>query len=259
MNDYTAFYILTKDDFCLRESCQALKAQGVEKFFFCMPKAYWDGTPLNTDDIRIVTQIAHEFGTEVVSVPVPSDPRMSAKEAIVRNYCLDRIGGHVLIVDGDEWWRAGALKELDDHIRDNESGTTTIQATSVVGVPGYPVGGYQEGLLVHVDVDSGARFKCSRSTDILPSPCSFAGVYHFTATRKSVREIMVKNRRSSHYDDPDYAFDDWNANVLPHLKPGKKDCHMFKGWQIWPEIRNFTEEEWNEIPSSLKQHLGKPQ
>ena len=257
MLDFTAFYLVTQDDFCLEESCQSLKSQGVKKFVFCMPKTYWDGTALATLDVQRIKHLAEKFNAALHEVDVPNLKPLSAREAAIRNTMIKMIGGHVLIVDADEWWAPGRLKELETFIMERMSEATTINAVDVIGLPGYPVKSKSEGLLVHVYAPS-VMFTYGRSTDVQPKACKCGGVYHFTATRRTTREIMVKNRRSCHYDDPDYDFNGWNANVLPHIKPGLKNCHMFKRWVVWDEVRAFTLQEWGVIPPSLKQYLGKP-
>ena len=72
-------------------------------------------------------------------------------------------------------------------------------------------------------------------------------------------EVIDKNRKSCHYDDPDYDFEGWIKNKLPKLKPGEKDCHMYKHWQVWSGVRHFTDDEWNLIPDNVKKYLGKPE
>jgi hypothetical protein len=69
-------------------------------------------------------------------------------------------------------------------------------------------------------------------------------------------EIIAKHRDSGHYDDPEYDFEGWLRNILPNIKPGMKNVHMYRGYQIWPEIREWTREEFDNIPSSLWKYLG---
>jgi hypothetical protein len=84
------------------------------------------------------------------------------------------------------------------------------------------------------------------------------GIIHFTATRKTMQEIIDKHRTSGHYGDPNYDFEGWIKNVLPNIKAGTKNCHMFVPWQIWPLARNWTKAEWAEIPESIHPYLAQP-
>jgi hypothetical protein len=71
-------------------------------------------------------------------------------------------------------------------------------------------------------------------------------------------EIIEKHRMSGHYDDPNYAFERWFVEVLPFIKPGMRDVHMHVPWNPWPLVRDWTEEEFSEIPESLHQYLAPP-
>ena len=264
--EYAAFYLVVKDEFCLEESCASLKEQGVDKFFFCIPFTYWSGRLTPEADVDEIKRIGAKFDAEIfrgaITVPdVWPVGGMAIAEAGLRNSCLVYLGdqgyNNILIVDADEIWRAGSLERLNKVVEDHDPSCLTVGSTSIVGLPGYPVASYQEGLLVYVHVNR-ARFTHGRSTEPLPIALDYKDVYHFTATRKTMEEIILKNRDSCHYDNPDYDFEGWIENKLPHLKPGAKDCHMFKPWQIWPEIRNFTKDEWAEMPERLKQYLGEP-
>ena len=265
MKKYAAFYLVVKDEFCLEESCASLKEQGVDKFLFCVPQNYWSGRPVPPSDVDEVERIGKRYDAEILRyVNTRADGVVIGRasvEAQIRNHCLAHLNGngydHVLIVDADEIWKKDSLSKLDECIEEQIILCATVKSTSIVGLPGYPVGSYQEGLLVYVN-STGVCFIHGRSTTPVPTALDINAVYHFTATRKTQEEIVLKNRDSCHYDDPDYDFEGWIENKLPHLKPGVKDCHMFKPWQIWPEIRNFTKEEWAEMPERLKQYLGEP-
>lgn len=265
MLDYTAFYLVIKDEICLRESCEALIQQGVKRFLFCVPATYWDGTPVSLEETGSVFRLSsalEQRGMKVKAVRLcPSDfpgEKYVITEALIRNKCLREVkkAKHVLIVDGDEIWRKGALGNLDQFVRDTNATVATIGALSIAGFPGYPVKVGQEGLLVYIQ--TGEKFLSGRSTCRIPKHLTYPGVFHFTSTRRTWQDTVDKHRRSLHYDDLDYAFEDWIKNKLPRLKPGEKNCHMYKPQQVWSEIRHFTQQEWGEIPDSLRQYLGSP-
>ncbi len=84
-------------------------------------------------------------------------------------------------------------------------------------------------------------------------------IIHFTATRKTLAEVVEKHRKSAHYSDPTYDFEGWIANVLPMAGVGAKDVHMYKSPEnIWPVVRNWTAEEWRAIPTTLHPWLAVP-
>jgi hypothetical protein len=78
---------------------------------------------------------------------------------------------------------------------------------------------------------------------------------------------IEKHRQSGHYGDPEYAFEEWITNVLPNIRPGFvytwpngiKGLHMFTGYQIWPCVRNWSVEEWVDIPETMRKYFGSPQ
>jgi hypothetical protein len=60
---------------------------------------------------------------------------------------------------------------------------------------------------------------------------------------------------SGHYDDKDYHFDEWIERVLPNLRPGMRNVHMFKDGSLWPLTREVTEAEWAAVPDVVKPML----
>ena len=267
MINFVACYLVTRDDFCLRESMQSLWDQGVREFCIVVPDQYWNGTLTDSSDWRKITDIVESFRQAGVRVQMPEvhtrDYRHEAEnyaevESRIRNMMAASYPKrHLLIVDGDEIWRQGAVQALSDLIEANNTFETTIQALCVAGFPGYPVDGPMEGLLVHT-YSEGLPFVSGRSTEVPPVALEFPGVIHFTSTRRTKELTISKHRESSHYDNPQYDFEGWIENKLPNLKPGEEDCHMFKPHQIWKSMRHFTKEEWDEIPETLKSYLGEP-
>ena len=263
MKKYAAMILTVGNEFCLEETCASLISQGVEYILFCCPRYYWDGTPVPPKKSQEVRAIAQKISCKcrIVS-PIPPRSKTGAiQEAMIRNLCLRQLSSagysDVLIVDGDEIWRPGTLETLDSYVFGFNS-PVSVPSLSIIGLPGYPVVEGQEGLLVYVK-SKGTKFVSGRSVDRPVSSCDFVpGVIHFTSTRRTMDETIDKHLKSCHYGDSDYDFDGWIKNVLPTIKPGVKDCHMFKPWQVWKEVRRFTQKEWEEIPPQLHQYLGAP-
>ena len=267
MKRYIAFYLVVKDDFCLKESCESLKSQGVNDFFFGVPKTYWNGKTVPKKDIDKIIEVARLFNGfvdyAVDHVVFEDGASMSLKEALVRNDYLQRIQlkyntGNIIVVDSDEIWVKGAVEKLDDAVSHNMVDCVAVRHLPVVGCPGYPVVSRQEGLLVYINSNT-AEFIDARS----PSKPTFQIrgdplVIHFTATRRTLKDVVDKHVRSCHYDNPTYDFDGWLKNKLPKLKPGEKDCFISSKEKVWDLVRNFTQEEWNMIPEKLKKYLGSP-
>ena len=126
----------------------------------------------------------------------------------------------------------------------------------VVGIPGYPIHQATDRAIVYVG--GSIVFRECRSPAIDHFMLNNCIVIHFTATRKTMQEVIDKHRASGHYDDPDYDFEGWIKNVLPNLKPGWRGAHMYKRYQIWPVVRNWTTTEMDHIPESIRPYLGAP-
>jgi len=262
---YIAYYLVNQDDFCLEESVMSVYREGVTHFLFQIPTTYWDGTPTkksNQDFIEeFATKLAYDLQLDIHIQTIETNGMggpYAEREACVRNRAMAEMKSlgfeHVLIVDGDELWRPGALEKLDKWV---EEEPLTVRSVSVIGLPGYPVDVKADGLLVYVPIDT--LFLHGRSTKQNPTHIDNPAVIHFTSTRRTVEEVIDKQRKSCHYDDEDYDFEGWIIHTLPRLKPGAKNVHMFKKWQVWPEVRGFTQDEWMDIPEVLYEFLGEPE
>jgi len=126
----------------------------------------------------------------------------------------------------------------------------------VIGLPGYPIEFAQDLAVVYIG--GNLNFKSCRTPTIRQTIIPFPRIYHFTGTRRTMEETIVKHRRSGHYDDPDYDFEGWIKNILPNVQPGLKNAHMYKKYQIWPSVRDWRSDEVSQIPSSLIRYLGSP-
>lgn len=269
LNRYVASIQVTRDDFCLLETCQRLLWDGVRNFAFNVPTTHWDGSKVSEEDKQQVLAIAEKLtqgGAQWVRVFYDSLadlfwPGMSrAKlETVYRNGCLTRLRRagfeHLLVIDGDELFLPGALASVDRYVRWFGPSSLTVDAVPVLGLPGVPVGGTSGRETILCYVDHREKFKDVRSPENLALWLNRNCVIHFSAVRRTREEIITKMRRSGHYDDPDYHFEHWIEHVLPALAPGQNNVHMYKDGGLWPHTREFTAEEWQAIPSRLHPYL----
>lgn len=266
---YAVYIQATKDDFCLFEVCQRMIDEGATDFFFCIPDEYWSGEKTPQAEINEVQGIADRVKAaggninikvfKVADYRFPGDSRISV-ETRVRNDTLAwiRRSGfkHILVVDGDELWARGMLAKVDECVSTSNPPCISCPMVPVVGLPGYPIHMATDRAIVYVG--GSTVFRECRSPAIEHFMLNNCIVIHFTATRKTMQEIVDKHRNSGHYDDPEYDFEGWIKNVLPNLKPGWRGAHMYKRYQIWPIVRNWTISEMDHIPESIRQYLGNP-
>jgi glycosyltransferase involved in cell wall biosynthesis len=264
---YAAYVQCVKDDFCLFEVCQRVAEEGVKNFFFCVPDEYWSGTVVPDSDKAEIAAIADKLrglGVAVTVTPfatasfrAPERSRIMV-ETHLRNASLELIQRsgfkHVLILDGDELWMPGLLEKVDEVVRRGAPTAIGCRMVPVVGLPGYPINQAQD--LITVYIKAGERFLNCRSPAGSTLILDINGVIHFTACRRTMAEIIRKHLDSGHGDDPEYDMVNWVKNVLPHVRPGMKNVHMYKKYQIWPEVRNWTLEELEHIPTSIWPYLG---
>lgn len=265
----------TKDDFCLQETLCALLAQqrpGHELiaavFFFC-PDEYWSGRPTPPAERAEVQGVAGALrdqwpGVEFIFSSQHIAPfRVAANSRIevetrARNAALRiiRAAGHehIIVVDGDELWRPGLLAATGNLVRARQPAAIVSRMVPVVGLPGYPIDRATDRATIYVG--PGASFVLCRSVCGPTLRLEGRGIFHFTATRRTMEEIVQKHRESGHYDDPDYDFEGWIKNVLPKIRPGWRGAHMYTPNQIWPRVRAWEPAEWAEVPASLHPFLG---
>ena len=266
---YGAFLLVTKDDFCLLDVGKRLYDDGVKDLFFAIPTEYWSGKPVPASEVSQVDAIIDQlrkYGAnvyrkvfDVKKYRFPGDSRVTI-ETRLRNDALSwiRRSGfpHVLIVDGDELWIRGTFAKLKATVYKAKPQAISLPMIPVVGLPGYPVDNASDRAVVYLD--SNTNFKVCRTPACNVYQLNSTILFHFTATRRTMEEIIVKMREGGHYDDPEYDFEKWIAETLPNAKPGLKAVHMYKGYQIWPSLREWSSTEINDIPSNLHQYLGSP-
>jgi hypothetical protein len=270
-DQFVVYIQATKDDFCLYEVCMRAAEEGVRTFFFCIPDEYWDGKVTPQEDIKQVKDIADKVAANVKNSKVfvqifdvsqyrfAGDSRI-AVETRVRNDTLSWIRregySHILIMDGDELWTKGLLDKVKDTVYSSSPVCISAPMIPVVGLPGYPVHNATDRAVVYVG--GSVVFRECRSPAVDHFWLTNGIVIHFTACRKTMQEIIDKHRNSGHYDDPDYDFEGWIEKTLPNLKPGWHGAHMYKKYQIWPVVREWSVSEIAQIPESLHPFLGKP-
>lgn len=274
VREYVAYLQVTRDDFCLFETCERLFQEGVKTFYFAVPSEYWDGRKTPTEDIaslKAVTDrlvaIGAKVNTKIFKVPMyrmTGDTRIDT-ETRLRNDSLAwiRAAGHqdILIVDGDELWLAGLLAEVDALVSKGHLAISTAMIPAI-GLPGYPVDSATDLAVVYIG--GACQFKACRTPHIKQTVINQARIIHFTGTRRTKQEIIDKHLASGHYDDPDYAFDEWLEKILPNIHPdhiptwsnGLTGYHMYRKYQIWPRVRHWRPEEKAAIPESLHQFLA---
>ncbi len=274
---YAAYLQVTRDDFCLYEVCARLREEGVENFFLAVPDEYWDGRKTPAEDIKALGEIVQRLRTvdgvavytkifRVTDYRYKGDTRIDT-ETRLRNDSLAWIraaGFHdILIVDGDELWLRGTLNIIGQLVGQGHQVISTAMIPTV-GLPGYPVEGATDLAVVYVG--GKCQFKGCRTPFLAQTVVKLPRIIHFSATRRTMEEIIAKHRTGGHYDDPDYATEEFIEKVLPHARPGfhytwthgLTGIHFYKKHQIWPALRHWRPEEWNEIPESIKQYLGAP-
>lgn len=265
----------TRDDFCLRETVDAVLRQqrpGREAvgavFFFC-PDEYWSGRPTPAAETAEVGAVAARLRAEWPGVAFRVERQTVAPwrtaagsrvevETRARNAALRAVRAagyaHALIADGDELWRSGLLADLAGVVRAQQPGAVVARMVPVAGLPGYPIEGAKDRATIYVG--PGAWFVVCRSVCGPVVRMEARKILHFTATRRTLAEIELKHRESGHYDDPDYDFEGWIKDVLPRIRPGLERAHMYRPMQIWPRVRGWTRAERAEIPPSLHRYLG---
>lgn len=264
---YVAYLQVTKDDLCLLAVCERLVSEGVRDFFFSLPDTYWSGDHIPVSDRLEVTAVidtlkaaghtVHSKVFNVDSYTMPGDSRILV-ETRVRNSSLAHIRQlgykHILVVDGDELWVPGTLEIVKGYVEQGRD-AISVHMVPVIGFPGYPVDGAMDVAVVYVGLN--VNFKVCRSPYVPQAIIQRQLIYHFTGTRRTLEETISKHRQSGHYDDPDYDFEGWIQNVLPNIRPGLLNAHMYKPRQIWPRVRAWRADEWAQMPESVVPYLGR--
>jgi hypothetical protein len=263
---FAAYMQVTKDDLCLLEVCRRLAEEGVSDFFLAQPNEYWSGEIVEPDSQAEISKIVEVLRNEgldvrhkVFDVPkyrFPGDDRLVV-ETRVRNDSLAwvRAAGfsRILIADGDELWMRGTLELITPFIEQGHQAIST-RMVPVIGLPGYPVDSASDLAVVYIG--GTVNFKSCRTPTVRQTVVAFPRIYHFTGTRRTMEETVKKHLRSGHYGDPDYDFDGWLKDVLPNIRPGLENAHMYRKYQIWPKVRDWRADEVQHIPQSIWPYLG---
>jgi hypothetical protein len=268
--NFAAYIQATKDDFCLYEVCKRLLDDGLTTFFFCVPQHYWNGRKTPEDEVRQVYDVSEKLKESGASCHVRmfnvDQHRAPGRSLVdvetrVRNDSIAWIRSqgfqHIIIVDGDELWRSTCFTRAKKFIMDIKPQSLALGMVPTIGLPGYPIEGATDMATAYIGPT--AHFvECRRPSGETLQLNQVRGIIHFTATRRTMQEIIDKHRASGHYDDPAYDFEGWIANTLPNAKPGLRNAHMYRPYQIWELVRDWTPDELNDIPLSIHPYLGIP-
>ena len=264
---YAVFCLAIKDDFCLYDVLKRVADEGVKNIYLVTPDQYWAGHPTPPEDIEQVKAVAKKLADDGYTVrhrvvEVAKYRKLNTNrvgiETMVRNEALHYIRAdgfkHVVVVDGDELWRTGLMAKLDRLVKTQHPTGVTTGMVPVIGLPGLPIRDAKDKVTIYMRSD--VSFRECRSPWGISADLPGYEVIHFSATRKSMDEIVGKMRESGHYDDPSYDFDNFIKNILPAVQPGSKNLHMFKHWQIWPEAGTWSQREMDDIPESMRPYLS---
>jgi len=272
---FAVHVLANQDDFCLAETLRSILRQQragratIAAVFLSCPDSYWSGRPTPDAERAQVRAVAEQLRSEWPDVDFRFELTAIAPwrvaagsraelETRARNAALGAIRraghAHCLVADGDELWRPGVLVALADLVRARRPSAIESRWLPVVGLPGYPVEAATDQATIYVAAH--ASFVTARRVCGVRTRLPGRGLVHFTATRRTVAEIVRKHRESSHYDDPAYDFEDWIANVLPRVRPGFVGVHMYRPQQIWPRVRRWEPAELAAMPASLRGFLG---
>lgn len=264
---YAAYLQATRDDLCLNEVCTRLFDEGIRTFFFCIPDEYWSGKPTPQTDIQQVLGTAQKLKdlgatahTKIFCIAeyrFAGDSRITV-ETRVRNDSLSwvRQNGftNICVVDSDELWPVGSLAIIKEIVDSSNPLAISLPMTPVLGFPGYPVQGATDRVISYIG--QSCVFRDCRTPIGQVYIENRVNVYHFTSTRRTMEETIEKHRQSGHFDDPEYDFEGWLRNTLPNVKPGMRNAHMYRRYQIWPEVRAWKPEELAEIPATIHPYLA---
>jgi hypothetical protein len=265
-SDYAAYLQVNRDDFCLLQTCEALRAQGVERFFFHFQMRGWNGevaTPAQFAEVDAVAGAMRSKGCEAVIermylAPVAGEQRILT-ETRVRQWALRSMRARgmkfILVVDGDEVWMPGALEKVHAIAREGWQ-VVASNAFTIAGSPGYVMETprFRHNIYLGPDAD----LTWCRNTNIEAYPIEEKLLWHFTGVRRTFDEVVRKHLASGHGDDPEYPMEKWVKEKLPKIYPGMRNAHMWKDGSAWSEVRHFSRSEFSQIPKNLRKYLGKP-
>jgi len=267
---YAVYMQVNRDDLCLNEVCKRFFDEGLRNFFFAIPDEYWSGKPTEPEHIhevhhsaKCLNALGANVRTKLFTVSdyrFPGDSRIVV-ETRVRNDSLAWVRQHgfqhICVADSDELWPTGSLAKIKEIVDKSTPAAISLPMTPVVGFPGYPIKDAQDRVLSYIG-GSCVLKDCRTPVGVVPYYENSFRVVHFTSTRKTAEATVEKHRQSGHFDDPMYDFENWLKNTLPNVKPGMRNVHMFKGYQIWPEVREWSDEELKDIPATIHQYLALP-
>ncbi len=277
-----------RDDFCLAEVIERLlddanggahQAGPITSVWICAPDEYWGGKPQTSAEmaelVDITDRLSHKY--QQVSFRLMVQPvaphRINNRsrimvETAVRNAAVEQIraqgNDHIIIADGDELWKLSLFSRLSAFVQEFRPHSVYTGMIPVIGLPGYPIEGATDKATIYIG--PGAWFVDCRGVSGHRHELPSYDVIHFTATRRTREEIAQKMLESGHADDPSYDFKAWNEHVLPNIRPGFRHrfsptsigLHMWKPQNVWPQCREWRQDEWATLPVSVKKYLAEP-
>jgi hypothetical protein len=261
---YVASLMVCRDDVCLEGVVAALLRDGVRNFAFNVPKHHWDGSETPEEDKQVIRDIAYGllrhgawwvrvYEDSLAPFFFPGQERWRL-ETHYRNHSLERLRNlgfqHQLIVDGDELFLQGAMAALDYNVRWHNPTTAALRGIPLVGLPAVAVDGATDRITCYIG--PGETWRDIRSPHKPTLDVGMFGILHFSAVRRTRDELIAKMRGSGHYDDKDYDFEGWIKDVLPNMKPGMKNVHMYKDGSLWPLTRLLHDHEWQSVPDCVR-------
>jgi hypothetical protein len=264
---YAAICLAIKNDFCLEEAIVEAQRQGVNRVLIISPRVYWsDESPQAPEDYTELVDISRRTGATLYSARFKTNLSQNNAiytEALYRNFGVDLLKSDptldfILTLDADEFWLPGTLEQVDSLAEACPEGLRiNFPAIPVIGAPGLPVAGAKDTVLIATSRN--LKFQWGRSpTTQATVKAGTIPVIHFSATRRTLQEVIDKHRKSAHYDDPTYEFEKWIKDVLPNVHVGMRDVHMYVNPDVWPLVRAWTPEELALIPKTLHPFLTQP-
>lgn len=257
-----ALILCIKDDFALEHIIRRLHAEGILDVWVFTATHYFNGKQTPEEDVAQVRKVCGAAGA-VHRVVDASGLKGTPPEVetVIRNRCLRMMHQFqwIWIVDADELWKPGSSLVFCEAIRKHPNlKQLSTEVIPFAGVPAYPIQGNTDVFMIGMRQDQPFINIRTRLPDCVHVPGAY--IYHFTGTRRTVQDLVHKNRSSGHYGDRSYNFEKWEKEVLPNIRPGfesgKGGVHMYEDGHVWKGVGSLSEQQLADIPSEIAQYLG---
>lgn len=262
--NYILYINLIKVEWCLAATIQRAYEEGIRNFAICIPDKYWNGSDIQFDHVSEIKEFFNKFSyTDVnfhfnvlkVNTHIESHEK---RETQLRNESLDWIRSlgyvNIMVMDQDELWPVGFMSVMEGLITSTNVDSISTLMTPIVGVPGLPVMNATDKCSVFVRNGYFQQVRSSTSPNTWFFP--HLRVFHFTACKPTMKEVADKYRKSAHYNNPDYYIKHWIDNILPYIKPGMRNIHMYRTGETWPLVADWSKDLLSHIPKSLRPYLS---